>query len=123
MNEQKIEEDIEIKLQWFGSQKYGLKEKEMRDSLKFSREIAKKCFRINEPEDGDVIFDTKLCAKLVEEKFKSSSKKCSQSSKDELEGLVMSIENGEKGIGSITKGMIAYRLREILELLKMELEP
>lgn len=44
----------------------------MRESIKFAREIAKKCFRINEVINGKeyiAIFDTKLCAELLEEKF------------------------------------------------------
>ena len=46
----------------------------MRASIKFAREIAKKCFRINEVVDGKeyiAVFDTKLCAQLLEEKFTS----------------------------------------------------
>jgi hypothetical protein len=46
----------------------------MRASIKFAREIAKKCFRVNEVINGTeyiAVFDTKLCAQLVEEKFTS----------------------------------------------------
>ena len=58
----------------------------MRESYKFAREIAKKCFLINEPEDGCTMFDTKLCAQMVEEKFafttnKSTSLICSSCKK------------------------------------------
>lgn len=44
----------------------------MCDSLRFAREIAKRCFRVNEEVDGKeyiAVFDTKLCAQMVEEKF------------------------------------------------------
>jgi hypothetical protein len=46
----------------------------MRSSIKLAREIAKKCFRINEIINGNeyiAVFDTKLCAQLLEEKFTS----------------------------------------------------
>lgn len=49
----------------------------MRASIKFAREIAKKCFRVNEVINGTeyiAVFDTKLCAQLVEEKFTSYNK-------------------------------------------------
>lgn len=38
---------------------------------------------------------------------------CAQQLKAEIRSLAESIENGEKGMGSITKGAIAYRLREL----------
>lgn len=34
--------------------------------------------------------------------------------KEEIVAIATSIENGEKGFGSITKGAIAYRLRQLL---------
>jgi hypothetical protein len=48
----------------------------MRASIKFAREIANKCFRINEVINGKeyiAVFDTKLCAQLLEEKFTSAN--------------------------------------------------
>jgi hypothetical protein len=46
----------------------------MRESIKLAREIAKKCFRVNEVVNGTeyaAVFDKKLCAQLVEKKFTS----------------------------------------------------
>jgi hypothetical protein len=48
----------------------------MRESIKLAREIAKKCFRVNEVVNGTeyaAVFDTKLCAQLLEEKFTSTN--------------------------------------------------
>ena len=49
----------------------------MRNSLKIAREIAKKCFRVNEEINGVeyiTVFDTKMCAKILEEKILQTTK-------------------------------------------------
>ena len=48
----------------------------MKESIKLTREIVKKCFKMNKPDDGDILFDTKLCAKIIEENLKVKCDDC-----------------------------------------------